>query len=84
MKSFATPDEFFAAVESLVASLEQRGERGAAEELRDGFSCLNGLTDGYALFRDSIDRIRRDRLNAAERDSLSRIRKFVHRAVTRR
>ena len=84
MKSFATPEEFFAAVESLATRLEKRGEGGAASELRDGFSCLNGLTDGYAMFKDSLDRIRRDDLTKEERDSLSRIRKFVHRSVSRR
>ena len=57
MKSFATLEEFFNSVRGLIANLEMRGETGAASELRSGLSCLNGLTDGYALFREAIRRM---------------------------
>ena len=45
MPDFKSNDEFFAAFRDLVARIEKQGHAGAAQELRTGFSCLNGLTD---------------------------------------
>lgn len=28
-----------------------------ARELRDGFACLNGLTDGWAMLLESVDKV---------------------------
>ena len=56
MKEFASSEKFFAAFRGLVARIEKQGNAEAARELRGGFACLNGLTDGWALLMESIDR----------------------------
>jgi len=55
--SLESTDEFFEAVAQLTAELEMHGHADAAAELRSGFGCLNGLTDGWALFLESIDKV---------------------------
>ncbi len=84
---FASDEEFFGAVRELIGKLEKKGHQGAAAMLREGFGCLNGLTDGWALFLKSIDGV----LSAgsrgfdkADRQSLNVIRAAVNNAVSRR
>lgn len=43
-----TLPEYFAAVRAFIAKLERGGHEQAARELREGYGCLNGLTDGWA------------------------------------
>jgi len=85
--SFHSLDELFQAVRDLMAALEAKGHAAAAAELREGFSCLNGLTDGWAMFLDSIERVRRDkslRLDREDKKALDRIRGDVWKIVYRR
>jgi hypothetical protein len=85
--SFRSPEEFFQAVRALIADLEREGDPGAAATLRDGFGCLNGLTDGWALFLESIDKVRATaagRLAPEARKALETIRGAAHAAVYRR
>ena len=87
MSPFKSNDEFFAAVRALIARLESAGHAQAAAELREGFACLNGLTDGSALFLEAIDKVRQERsreFDKGEREALEAIRKAVHAAVYRR
>ena len=84
---FRSNEEFFAAVRALIARLEAAGMPDAAAELKDGFACLNGLTDGSALFLDTIDGLlatRSREFELSELDSLKAIRKAMHAAVYRR
>jgi hypothetical protein len=55
--------------------------------LREGYGCLNGLTDGWAQFLESIDRVRKTSsagFDKDDRESLKMIRAVAHRAVYRR
>ncbi|MBI4829892.1 MAG: hypothetical protein HY804_14030 [Nitrospinae bacterium] len=57
MKSYFSNEEFFQAVRSLAERMEHGGHTEAARELRDGFACLNGLTDGWAMLMESVDKV---------------------------
>jgi len=56
MSNFTSNEEFFAALRALIDRLEKQGNTAAAQELRSGFARLNGLTDGWALLMESIER----------------------------
>src|SRR5438874_2187800 len=87
LAAFRSNEEFFQAVADLMDKLEAGGHPQAAAELRDGFGCLNGLTDGSALFLESIQRVEATyarQFAPDERKALERIRRAVHRAVYRR
>jgi len=74
-------------VRGLIAKLEVGGHRTAAVELRDGFSCLNGLTDGWALFLEAIEKVCSTHAEAFapdEREALDSIRAAARTAVYRR
>lgn len=83
---FSSDEEFFRAVNELIAKLEQKGQQSAAAMLRDGFQRLNGLTDGWALFLKSIDGVsaRSKSFDTSERRTLNVIRAAVNNAVSRR
>jgi hypothetical protein len=83
--AFRSNEEFFQAVADLVAKLERRGRTDAAAELRSGMGYLNGLTDGWALFLESIEKVQAEvELAADERKELGAIGTAVHTAVYRR
>ena len=80
-------EEFFRTVDVLLARLEASGHQQAVAKLRDGLSGLNGLTDGSALFLESIDSVQTTeakRFDPDDQRALERIRAAVHRAVYRR
>ena len=54
MKGYQSNEEFFQAFQELIRRLDDGGNGQVAQELRQGFSCLNGLTDGWALLMESI------------------------------
>jgi hypothetical protein len=87
MADFRSNDDLFQEVRSLIARLEASGRHHDAETLREGFGCLNGLTDGWALFLKSIREVE-DRsakgLPADERKALRAIRRAAHALVHRR
>jgi len=81
---FHSNDEFFEAVTGFVARLEGRGHLEAAADLRKGFGCLNGLTDGSALFLDAIAQVQAahaERFTPDDQKTLETIRTVMHRAV---
>ena len=87
MPSFQSNEEYFRAVDDLIARLELGGHRQAADELRDGYRCLNGLTDGCALFLEAVERVqatRSDRFGGEDQQALEAIRAAAHKAVYRR
>ena len=80
-------EELFRAVAELASKLEAGGHLDAATELRSGLGCLNGLTDGWALFLESIEKVKAThakRFAQDEREALAAIRAAVHTAVYRR
>jgi hypothetical protein len=87
MASFRSNEDFFQAVADFIAKLEIEGHRQAADQLREGFRCLNGLTDGWALFLESIEKVQAIHskgFGRGERQTLETIRKAVDAAVYRR
>lgn len=87
LRPFGSLDGYFAAAKDLIARLEGGGHRAAAAQLRDGYGCLNGLTDGWALFLESIDRVRAEHaaaLSDDERRELEELRRVARRMVRRR
>jgi len=86
MASFRSNEDFFQAVRDLIAKLEAGGHPRAAVELRQGFGCLNGFTDGWALFLESIEKVQAadsTGFGRGERKALEAIRRAVHTAVYR-
>jgi hypothetical protein len=57
MKSYASNEEFFHEIKSLIEQLALAGQDAAAQELRQGLSSLNGLTDGWALLMESMENV---------------------------
>jgi hypothetical protein len=81
---FQSNEEFFKAVTDLVTRLERGGHERAAAELRAGLGYLNGLTDGAALFLDSIAKVQAihaERFTRDDQKTLETIRVVLHRAV---
>lgn len=87
MARFKSSDELFQAARDLIARLEAQGQQEAATELRAGFGCLSGLTDGWALFLESIEKVRAAdarRFDPDEKRALDALRAAVRSAVHRR
>ena len=83
-RSVASSQEFFEAVTDLMTRLEASGHSQALAEIRAGYRCLNGLTDGWALFLESIEKVEATHAPRWPRDqqhALKVIRKAVHKAV---
>ena len=86
MPSFQSNEEYFQAVEDLIARLEFGGHQQAADGLRDGYQCLNGLTDGWALFLASVEAVEAtqfERLSREDQQAIEAIRAAAHKAVYR-
>ena len=83
--AFGSSIDFLASVRDLIARLEATGHGAAAVELRQGLSGLDGLTDGAAQFRSSVEKVQREcaRLAPEDQDALERIRNASRRAVYR-
>jgi hypothetical protein len=87
LQTFKSNERYFKAVADLAARLDSVGDAAAAQIIRDGMACINGLTDGWAQFLDAIESVERrfgGRLGAADREELRAIREAAHRAVYRR
>lgn len=83
----ATLEELWAGIDAMAKRLEGIGLPEAAAELRHGYSCLNGLTDGWADFRDSVEKVSSDvsdDLDREDRRRLAMIRASARYAMRRR
>jgi hypothetical protein len=55
--AFQSSEELVQAVLDLADQLDQTGHHSSAARLRDGLGCLNGLTDGWALLLEAIEKV---------------------------
>ena len=84
--SFNSTREFFDYVQSLSHSLERDGHGSAAAMLADGLASINGLTDGWAMFLESVENVQNAygrELTAADADRLEKIRNTAYAVVHR-
>ena len=84
--TYESNEAFFQAFERLVQRIDDAGQHDAAKRLREGFSCLNGLTDGWALFMESIETTvtqEQGKLSPEEMSELEGMLKLVRKAVYR-
>ena len=80
---FKSNEEFWHTVDWLIADLEKSGNAAAAGEIKKGKGLVTGLTDGWADFLDSIEKVKKQyspQLSSTQRSSL----KVIHRAVYQR
>ncbi len=56
-KEYKDNQEFFNDIQAFKSELEYIGEMEAAKEINDGMSLINGLTDGWAMFLDSLKKV---------------------------
>jgi len=86
MKTFSTNEEFFRSVTEIIARMVHGGHTEAAEEIQLGYSCLNGLTDGWASFMESIEKVlaaHGQRLPFDQSSELKAMLNFVRKVVYR-
>jgi hypothetical protein len=84
---YESNEEFFQAVRDLATGLELQGLGSAGSELRSGLACLNGLTDGWALLLESLERVKSDygsELDPSQRQRLDEMVRSVRKLVYRR
>ena len=78
---FKSNEEFWQAVDRLIADLEKSGNTPAADELKKGKSLCTGLTDGWADFLESIEKVKKQhspQLSSTQRATLKNIHREVY------
>lgn len=85
MRTFRSNEELFQAVLDLADQLDQTGHNSSAARLRDGMGCLNGLTDGWALLLESIEKVQTEsrQFRKSDRQALRTIQSVVAAIVYR-
>ena len=78
--TFSSNEELFDAARHLISGLRARGADASAKILHDGFRCINGLTDGWALFLDAIIEVQ-ESFSHQLRENEQRLLKDMHAAV---
>jgi len=80
---FKSNEEFFQATKDLIAALHQSGRHSEAKTLQEGLGLVTGLTDGWALFLDSVKEVEKSAgaLDVTERKKLTEIHDAVYQAV---
>ncbi len=84
---FQSNAALFKAVRELISNLRAAGQAQSAARLTEGLGCINGLTDEWALFLESIESVQEAHGAAfanEDRETLEGIREAAHRAVHRR
>ena len=87
MKKYQSADDFFRAFHDLVERIEHFGKPEVAQKLQYGFSCLNGLTDGWAQLMESMEQTlaqHRNELRKKDTDELEKMLQLVKTAVFRK
>jgi hypothetical protein len=74
LRDFASNEEFLQALRSLIDRIEAQGNIVAARQLREGFACPNGLTDGWAWLVESIDKTVSDDQSRIDARDMSKLR----------
>ena len=83
---FNSNHEFFDTLSGLIGEL-RGAHAAAATELDRGFRCVNGLTDGWALLLESIQKVEANHSNDLtdeQRGTLKDLRVAAHSLVYRR
>jgi hypothetical protein len=81
---FKSYEEFWKTVNEFIADLEASGNSPAADELKKGKSLVTGLTDGWADFLESIEKVKKQhwsQFNSAQRSTLKNIHQAVYQRV---
>jgi len=85
-REFKSNEELFDAIRKLQNSVMISDNKDAAREIADGFSCLNGLTDGWTLLMEALEKVKIEHANkfnkAQEKDLediISCVKKVVYR-----
>jgi hypothetical protein len=81
---FKSYEEFWQTVNEFIAELEKSGNSPAAEELKEGKSLCTGLTDSWADFLESIEKVKKQhssQLNSAQISTLKNIHQAVYKRV---
>ena len=76
MEKYSSEQELFGAAEDLIRLFEDGNEPDAAELVRQGLMCVNGLTDGWAILLEKIILVRqltRENTDTEDVRSLDRI-----------
>ena len=77
-RNFSSNKEFFDAVSDLILRMEKSGQVDAAREIRLGFACINGLTDGWALFMEAIDKVLAEYSHSLPADQSSELKTMLN------
>jgi len=78
--------DVFVFVEDLSSRIENSGNPKASQEIRTGMGSLNGLTDGWALFLESLQRCMPSpgsNFSARESSDLQELTEYVRKIVYR-
>ena len=87
MQDFKSSAEYFAFAEAFMDRLRAEGHTQAAADLLEGYRCLTGLTDGWALFLEAVGKVEArvaSSLDSRDRADLKAIRVVANKAVRRR
>ena len=85
-KEYKDNQEFFNDVRAFQNELETIGEIEAAKEIKEGMSLINGLTDGWAMFLSSLNKVNSkysSTLSAEQKEKLSFYINLTHKVVHR-
>ena len=83
-KNLKSHEEFWQTVKEFIATLEVSGNSPAVDELKNGMRAVTGLTDGWADFLESIDKVKKQyspQLDSSQRSTLKNIHREVYQRV---
>jgi hypothetical protein len=81
---FKSNEEFWRTVNEFIDGLKKSGNSAAADELKEGKSLCTGLTDGWADFLESIEKVKKQhpsQLSSTQRSTLKNIHREVYQRV---
>ncbi len=85
-KEFKSNQELFEAIKKLQNSLIVSGNEKAANKISEGISCLNGLTDGWALLMEVLEDVKKEygyKFNKSQEQNIGDIYSCVRKVVYR-
>jgi hypothetical protein len=69
-KKYSSVFEFYDDLNDLMKRMEGSGNTEAAAEIREGLSCINGLTDGWALLMEHLEKALANHKKALRKDQI--------------